>query len=313
MTPNRFSPRHVGVLVLCATGACSSHGAHAAFEINPRLALQWANAQTTESVYFPNGAKLSELEWNLDRVLRLDLGVTVQPVDWVRVNIDYALPIEDGDADMTDYDWMVQNLDWTHQSVHDDTVIKKANQFDIDAEFAVYTIGSVLLTGGIGYRIDDWEWDARGGTFTYSIDGFRDTSGSFPDGENGITYAYKYSSFYVSLGAEADLKNFVLGARVLYGPETKTETKDTHHMRGLTFEEDFDDTTMLSFELRGAWRFNERLSLFGDYSYTHYDEVKGKTTVSDTLTGESFTGGATKGAIESKSSVFSLGVSYRFF
>ncbi|NCA72927.1 MAG: omptin family outer membrane protease, partial [Sphingobacteriia bacterium] len=204
MTPYRFSPKHIGALVLCATGACSSHGALAAFEITPRIALQWANAETTESVYFPNGAKLSELEWNLDRVLRLDLGVTVQPVDWVRINIDYALPIEDGDADMTDYDWMVPHLDWTHQSVHDDTVIKKANQFDIDAEFAVYTVGSVLLTGGIGYRIDDWEWDARGGTYTYSISGFRDTTGAFPNGEKGITYTYKYSSFYVSLGAQAD-------------------------------------------------------------------------------------------------------------
>jgi plasminogen activator len=204
-------------------------------------------------------------------------------------------------------------LDWTHQSIHDDTVINKANQFDIDAEFAAYAAGPVLLTGGIGYRIDDWEWDARGGTYIYSVSDFRDTSGVFPDGENGITYAYKYSSFYVSLGAQADLQNFILGARVLYGPETKTETKDTHHMRGLTFEEDFEDTTMLSFELRGAWRFNDRLSLFGDYSYTRYDEVKGETLITDTLTGATFTDGATKGAIENESSVFSVGVSYRFF
>ncbi|NCA72380.1 MAG: omptin family outer membrane protease, partial [Sphingobacteriia bacterium] len=104
-----------------------------------------------------------------------------------------------------------------------------------------------------------------------------------------------------------------LGARVLYGPETKTETKDTHHMRGLTFEEDFDDTTMLSFELRGAWRITDQLSLFGDYSYTHYDEVKGETLITDTLTGATLTGGDTKGAIESKSNVFSVGMSYRFF
>lgn len=269
-------------------------------------------SDTTESVYNPNGGKLSELQWGLDRVLQIDLGLTVQPVEWLRLNVDYAMPIEDGDADMTDTDWFDPYGEWTHQSYHDDTVITKANQFDANAQFAVAAVGPVLFTAGLGYRIDDWEWEASGGTYVYSVDGFRDSVGEFQDSGPGVTYGYKYSSFYMSLGAQAEVSSFVFAGRVLYGPETSIETEDTHHQRGLIFTEDFDDTTMFSVELGAAWRFDERLTFYGDYAYTQYNEAKGPTTITDMYTGEQYLEAGSKGAIENNSNVFSIGVSYRF-
>lgn len=303
----------IGCTGIAATVHCQD--TVAAWNLTPRISVEMVTAETTESVYYnyPNGGKLSQLDWNLDSLFRINIGGTIQPTDWMRINIDYAFKIDDGNADMTDYDWFYSFYDWSHRSEHSDTAINKANRFEIDAEFPIIRAAQALFTGGFGYRVDDWEWEARGGNYIYSsgLD-FRDEVGSFPDGEKGITYEHKLSSFFLSLGVEADFDRFAFAGRVLYSPETKTDTKDTHHMRDLVFTEDLGDTTMLGIEVAGAWRFNDHLSVIGEYNYTKYNEVKGNTTITDKITGTSIVDSETEGGFKHKSNAFSIGISYRF-
>ena len=304
------------ILIGCTEIAAMVHcpGAVAAWHFTPRISVEMVTAETTESVYYnyPNGGKLSQLDWNLDSLFRINIGGTIQPTDWMRINLDYAFKIDYGNADMTDYDWFYSFYDWSHRSEHSDTVINKANHFEIGCEFPIMRAAQLLFTGGFGYRIDDWEWEARGGNYIYSSGlGFRDEVGSFPNGEKGITYEHKLTSFFLSLGAEADFDRFAFASRVLYSPETKTDTKDTHHMRDLVFTEDFDDTTMLGIEIGAVYRYNRRINFSLDYTYTKYDKTSGQVVIAGNDISPVL-GDTVEGTFKSHETVIALGVSYRF-
>ena len=106
-------------------------------------------------------------------------GVTIQPVEWLKINGDIFFNANSGSNELDDYDWRYTTSLWSDWSHHDDVELTKGTMFDVNAEFIFFRNQNTAISAIVGYKQDNWEWEARGGEFIYSIGGFRNTSGTF--------------------------------------------------------------------------------------------------------------------------------------
>lgn len=277
-----------------------------------RLGVGWLTGESTESVYeTATGRKLSELVWDLDSILMLNAGASIAPTPWLRLNADLWLRLNDGSGAMDDYDYLLPGYGYTHWS-HSEVELNEGYIVDLNAAFPVLRRGDAELDVLVGYRRDAWEWDAKGGTFVYSLETLRDTVGTFPDGATGITYEQWYDVPYLGVSLCSRLARLTLSGRVVYSPLVSANDKDTHHFRDLVFEQDFDTTTMFGFELGLGYDLTTALALQGRFQYQQYDEAQGSTTITDRATGARYVYGGDAAGTEHESSLLSLGLQYSF-
>ena len=282
-------------------------------KVSGRIGAGYLSGDVTESVYSPvDGRKLSELQWELEDVFMFNIGGSVTPVHWLTLNVDFWTKISDGNGSMDDYDWYLPNQGWTHWSNHPETNLSEGYMFDLNAAFTFYRHGESAFSGLVGYKRDSWEWEARGGSFVYSTTFIHDTVGTFPAGTKGITYSQWYDVPYVGLGFHSKLTDVSFMGRVIGSPFASANDKDTHHLRGLVYEDDFDTTFMYAFDLGMSYDFTPQLSLLGMVHYQKYEEAKGSTTITDQQTGLIYTVSGDVAGTDHTSSLFSLSVLYAF-
>ncbi len=278
-----------------------------------RLGLGYLTGESQEYVFDPaSGRKVSELTWELTDIYMLNGGISIRPLSWVRINMDLWLKLTDGNGDMDDYDWFVEGLDWTHWSHTDDLELTTGFMLDMNVEFPFYSTGETSFSGFVGYKYDTWEWEAKGGNYIYSVYSFRDTAGSFPPGESGITYEQWFHVPYVGIGFNSRLTNVSFHGRLIASPFVQAGDEDHHHMRNLLFEEDFDNGSMVALDIGGGYHFTEHLALLLSYHYQKYNEMKGDMTITDQVTGQKIHIGGDVAGVEHNSSLFSLTLSYTF-
>ena len=157
--------------------------------------LSYLNGQYREIVYPPAGWEspyYSELLWNLDNIIMLNLKTGVHWRSWtVNLSISTALTTETGE--MTDTDWLDSaSKDRTHWSR---SKIWLDNSFLLDTNI-IYDIKlsqDISFQTGLGYKLNFWDWEDRVLDFIYP-------DPQPPDfiGENGIDYKVIQNIFYVS-------------------------------------------------------------------------------------------------------------------
>lgn len=280
-------------------------------QVSGHMGLGYLDGEGKEAV-FDNGHKLSELTWELEDVYMLNLGGSVSPRPWLTINGDVWFKVTEGDGAMDDYDWLVQGYPYTHWSHHDDTDLTEGIMFDVNAAFTMLQSNETTLLGIVGFKHDTWEWEARGGSYTYSTNYLYDTVGSFPDGVQAITYSQTYNTPYIGVGFDAKLSPIRLFGRFIYSPLAMLETEDTHHMRDLRIEGDFDATDLYSVDLGFGYEFTPRFSLLGSVHYQKYDRGDGDYVYTDltTNTGYSFPG--VSASADHESYLFSITGKYNF-
>ncbi|BHH85391.1 omptin family outer membrane protease [Desulforhopalus sp. 52FAK] len=242
----------------------------------------YLTGESTEFVYVPelNNHKLSELTWEIDNLFMVGVNGVLEIGTWVSFNFDGWFKATDGDGTMDDNDWLVPGYDWTHWSHHEDTDVTDGSIIDVSANFAFFRSQNAVLTGIVGYKRDNFGWEARGGDYVYSSSGFRDSSGSFPDGELGVSYEQTLDSFYGGLGFSAGFSNrFSLAGRIIYSPFVQGEATDYHHMRNIVFYDDFEDGDLIAFDLSGTFDITESLGLEVGFQYQKYDTMQGDAEV----------------------------------
>jgi plasminogen activator len=282
--------------------------------ISGRMSLGYLTGESNELVYDPGtGAKISELNWKIDNVLMLGLGGSIQPKRWLRLNADVRFKLGDGDNTMDDYDWLATGYPWTHWSHHDDTDLNTGYTWDLNVEFPFYLAREAMISAFIGYKRDNWEWTAKGGNFVYSYYDFRDTTGTFPAGEKGITYEQWFDTPYIGVGFDTSFaNNLQLYGKFIYSTFVQAGDKDQHHMRNLVFEEEFDDGDMYGIDLALAWNFRPKWAAIASFNYQKYDEMKGTTDITDLVTGERYHISGDAAGADHNHTVWSLGVRYTF-
>jgi len=164
--------------------------------------------EAKEYVYNGSGSPdvLSLLIWqSAAPVLTAGFQVTL-PDGWTfDADVQVALA---GDSYMEDYDWLAPFRpsfafnDWTHRSQHPNTNLDWFfdGRLAIGKDMQLNPDALVNLHGGFKYT--DLQWTATGGSFVYSVGGFRDSSGNFAAGVDGIIYRQKLPALFAGANAE---------------------------------------------------------------------------------------------------------------
>ncbi len=280
--------------------------------VSGRMSLGVLNGEAHELVYdAQSGKKISELIWDMDNVLMLGAGVTVSPVNWLRLKADVGIAVTEGEGNMDDFDWLASNYDgYTDWSSHDDLEIDEGLTLDLNAEFAILRHNQSVLFAIAGFRHDNWSWVARGGDYVYSTTYLGDTVGSFPDGVEVISYEQTYDTPYIGIGFQADLTPVTLSGRVIGSTLVSAEDEDTHHLRNLLFEEDFDNGDMIGIDFAVTYKFNERMALTGSFQYLEFNEVRGETKMTDLGTGQSVVFSGDAAGADNETSTLAVAFTY---
>ena len=281
-------------------------------QISGHIGVGHLNGNATEIVYNTNGTKLSELTWSMDDIYMLNIGGSITPTHWLKINADFWFKLNDGSGNMNDYDWLVSGFsDWTHWSHHEDVPLDKGTMFDINAEIPFYSHQETTFTAIVGYKRENWGWKAYGGDYIYSTTTLRDTKGSFPDGQLGISYEQWWDVPYIGIGFTSHLNNWDLAGRLIGSTLVDSKDEDTHHLRNLLFEENFGSSSMFGVDFTATYNITPQLGITGALKYFAYDEATGSTTITNLQTGQkTFVGGDSAGA-DNHATIVSLLLNYQ--
>lgn len=282
-----------------------------AFEMQARLSTGLLNGEANEFVYWPEygNHQASRLIWQLDGIYMLTGGISIKSCQWLILNADLSAKMNKGSGTMDDYDWRVIGWDWTDWSHHEDVDVTKGTVFDINLEMPYQATPALSFSALLGYQYDNWEWEARGGSYIYSYYSFRDTEGEFEDGELGITYEQTFHAPYLGLGMDVNFGKGQLNARIIGSPVVSGEALDHHHMRDLVTTDEFTGETMIAADVGLSYGLTNNLALSANYNYTKYERMQGDSEWN--FSGEIISYANSAGA-DLEYSEFSLSLAYTF-
>ena len=231
--------------------------------------------------------ELSRLIWDTEHALTVDGGVRY---DWgprLSLHADFSTALID-EGHMVDYDWLGSTPRWTERSLHPDTDLDSYYRVDVGASWAFLKGARYSLAALTGFRYIDISWTARGGSYVYSTDPdfglFRDDRGSFPRGENGISYRQKIPGFYLGPDCRWNSGRLEAMTTMIIGVTVGATDRDRHWNRNLLFDESFDSQVFFGFQVGLSYALTSSLRLFLDARYDHYELMKGSMRVTDLST-----------------------------
>lgn len=100
----------------------------------------------------------------------------------------------------------------TDESKHPNTRLNFANEFDLNIKGWLLNQPDYQLGLMAGYQENRYSFTAKGGSYIYSSEGgFRDETGSFPDGERAIGYKQHFKMPYIGLTGNYRYDSFEFG------------------------------------------------------------------------------------------------------
>ena len=237
----------------------------------------YLTGKATEIVFLPTvgNHRISELTWKIDNLFMIGVGAHLKLQNWLTVNFDGWFKATDGEGSMDDFDFRILGADWTDWSTHSDTDVTDGSIIDLNAEISVFRTENFALKVIGGYKRDNFGWEAYGGNFVYSVNGFRDTVGSFPAGQQVIGYEQTYDTPYVGIGIGVSFPRFELASRLIYSDWVQGEAIDNHYLRNLVTTDEIEDGEMVAFDISGKYLINNHLSVMMAYTYQDYDTAQG--------------------------------------
>ncbi len=287
-----------------------------------RVATGLLNGESGEYVYDADGFytgipgyKISELKWQLNDVHMLGVGGTYHASNRLRLNVDYWVNAGEQDGTMDDYDWLYIGLGWSHWSHHDNTAVTKAEKFDLNGGYTLYSsaTGSDTISALAGYRQDRFGWESSGGYGIYSDVTYRDTAVVFPE-TPVISYEQTYRTPYIGLALHSgggSGHRLVFDAKLRYSQWVSAEDVDHHILRDLRFEEEGSGGDWIEYDLSLSYLLSKRASLSFSYSAQEYDEIKASSTATDLLSGTVWLYPGESAGLDHSSQQLSVGFSYQ--
>ncbi len=257
-----------------------STGGDTSLAFSVGIGAGYMTGEATEIVYWPDvgNHKASELTWKIDQLFMFGVNAEVEIQNWIKVKLDTWFKVKDGEGTMDDYDWQVVGGAWTDWSHHEDTDVTEAYIFDLSSEFVFQKSEKGHFSAIIGYKVDNFGWESRGGDYIYSVAGFHDRQGSFADGQLGISYEQTFRSPYFGIGTALNFLNFKTEARIIYAPYVYGEATDHHYLRDLVTDQTFDEYgegDMVALDISGTYSFADNWSLGVGLKYQSYSAMIG--------------------------------------
>lgn len=207
-------------------------------------------------------------------------------------DLDYAFR---GDSRMEDYDWLEPYVfsydadDWTDRSIHEDTDLAHYLRGSIVLGYNLVEDDGLTVNVGAGFRYTDVKWDAYGGTFVYSVSGFRDTVGSFTPGEPGISYRQQFPETFIGLDIGMVHGAWTMGLEAEAGITIRAHATDDHWMRDLRFVDYLYHAPTLRLGASVGYAMSERASILAGIDYSKIFTARADTIETDTVTLETAT------------------------
>ncbi len=248
------------------------------------------NITANELVYGGGGKRVSQLVWKsggvqvIGGVLRVDLDQ-----DWW-VSARGRIGVN-GDGRMADYDWLrpfapgPRNDQWSDRSLHPDTRLNHYVELGLELRRDLLESDATMAGLGAGFAYTDVKWTAWGGSYIYSIKGFRDSRGTFADRSKGISYRQILPAPYLGVHASHRIGDLTLSGVLNGGLAIGAGGQDDHWARSLRFNDHFDTAPTLSLEASADYAINPSASLYLSGSFDRMFRVKADTTMIDRLTG----------------------------
>jgi plasminogen activator len=243
---------------------------------------------------YPRGEKFktSELTWEFSEVAVAGVQASAGFGGRLRVNAGVWAALDGGSASMVDRDWLyggaidaglitpgqISDADWTHESRHPDTSVDSAVMLDLNLTWEALQSGAFALRGIAGYKQDALTWSARGGTFVYSVDRFRDRAGRFPDVEV-IRYEQVYRIPYLGVAASWSRPAFSAEAHLLASAWVSAEDTDHHRLRDTVFTGEFSGGTFVAAGVSATWAFSPRWYARAAFESQSIPEITGDVTM----------------------------------
>ncbi|UYN98636.1 MAG: omptin family outer membrane protease [Devosia sp.] len=192
-----------------------------------------------------------------------------------------------GTSYMEDYDWFLPTDDfdnWTHRSQHPDTDLNHyfSGEIALGYDLSRTENANVRMHGGFSYT--DVHWAAYGGRYVYSVNGFRDETGSFPDGEPAIDYRQRLPEVFIGVDGEETYGSFRLAGLLRGGVTVLGNSTDNHWMRDLRVEDSFGVAPTLTAGLDAGFALGPMAELFIGARYDHKFMMRGRAEYIDTNT-----------------------------
>ncbi len=277
------------------------------------LGAGYLTGESKEVVFAPilGNHKTSELTWEIDNLFMVGVGASLTVHKWLAVNFTGWFKATDGEGTLDDFDFLIVGQDWTDYSHHEDTDVTDGSIIDLNVGLSFFRTDTVNFDALVGYKRDNFGWEASGGDFIYSEGGFRNTTGSFSGGVPVIGYEQTFSSLYLGLGMAAKFNAFELASRLIYSPLVQGEADDHHFLRNLVTSDDGEDGDLIAFDVTGRYSITKYLAVEMGYSYQRYDMMQGDSVwnFQDEGVVIVFPDGA---GMEQTSSLFSAGLRYSF-
>ena len=250
-------------------------------EINDISVYIQAGKMTGEAnEYVMDGSRvLSRLIWKIDSVNMAGGGIIWEPSDSLSITADLWLKTADGESTMDDYDWLEEDSDWTHWSHHDNTAVTKGSIFDLSAAFTPerFIDRQFKFRPVLGYKRTNFEWQARGGTYIYTDETFRDTEGTFPDKQLGITYEQIFHTPYAGFDIEIPAGILLIGTRMTGSFAVFGKAVDHHHLRDLVTTAYFYWGDMFSLDMKAGFKLGQNIKFTGEYNYMYFGSLRGNS------------------------------------
>ena len=194
-----------------------------------------------------------------------------------------------GSSYMEDYDWMIPTNnfdDWTHRSQHPDTQVDHyfTGALSLGYELARQPDAVVRLHGGLKYT--DVQWSAQGGSYIYSVNGFRDTVGSIPDGVPAITYRQQLPELFLGFDGDQRYGNIRLGGLLRGGVTFLGRAHDDHWLRDLRIEDSFLIAPAISVGADMGLALGRNAELFIAARYDQAFQMRGRAVYTDTVSNQ---------------------------
>jgi|HigsolmetaAR203D_1030402.scaffolds.fasta_scaffold01441_1 Outer membrane protease len=279
--------------VILSTVALSGHSQAADHLFQPKdegnlrlsAGIGYAWIRADERVY-AEGDRISHLIWKSQTPVisgeidfRSDTGLTVA----ARARVGVA-----GTGKMDDYDWIDDYFksyrfeDWTHHSHHSVELERYfTGDIAIGYDFVLNDDNTLNLSGGLKYT--NIKFNSYGGTFTYSKDGFRDVSGTFPDVPN-IFYEQKIPAAFAGLRWSGTFTNIRLTAEARAGATFHARDTDWHWLRPLLFQTRLESAPFLELRAEMQHQLSGQAAIFAAADFERHFEMLGIDRATDMRT-----------------------------
>ncbi|ECW0470419.1 TPA: omptin family outer membrane protease [Salmonella enterica subsp. enterica serovar Mississippi] len=306
----------ISASVVLSSQAATEPGFFTPEKVSTDISLGSLSGKTKERVYLPEegGRKVSQLDWKYSNAAILKGSINWELIRWVSVGAAGWTTLDIRGGNMIDRDWMAPSNPgtWTDESRHPNTRLNYANEFDLNIKGWLLNEPDYRLGLMAGYQESRYSFNATGGTYIYSEDGgFRNETGSFPDGERGIGYKQRFKMPYIGLTGSYRYDNFEFGGAFKYSGWVRTSDNDEHYARETTFHSKVNNQNYYSVAVNAGYYLTPNAKVYVEGTWNRVTNKKGDTSIYDRSdnTSDYYKNGA---GIENYNLITTAGLKYTF-